>query len=300
MLKILLSFVLVLTLNITSASANETVLPDFSGAQSDFRDYRTRITEAMLNGPNFAQHYTLITIGCGTSCIFGFVGNNRTGELYSLPFGGEANSQMQLEFDLNSNILKISFQNNPLLETADGWVSQYAFGESPCAAYQLKFDQGIFVEEVFREAARFGRYCPLASELLQVNSRGLSEFEEECFSELTRFNLCDEAKSIANFASESLPIRIDSELRILSLIAEGPILSLNAQWDLSPDELEARLLANNMTMQQLRVILEQTAKTNICNAAPLLAYQRLGGRFIYTYINANYTTIHRIEIQRSD
>lgn len=48
-------------------------LPDFSGRDADFRLYRTRIREGVAQGVNFAGHYSLIEIGCGTSCRFAFV-----------------------------------------------------------------------------------------------------------------------------------------------------------------------------------------------------------------------------------
>src|SRR5947209_980567 len=32
------------------------------------REYRTRIREGATAGPNFAGHYTVIIIGCGTEC----------------------------------------------------------------------------------------------------------------------------------------------------------------------------------------------------------------------------------------
>lgn len=290
-------FALIANLEGTRAFAYDTVLPDFSGAQAEFSSYQTRISEAMLQGPNFAQNYTLITIGCGTICRFGFVGNNETGELYSLPYGGEENSQMQLEYERNSNLLRISYRDNPLLETADGWKFKYEFDESPCAAHQLRFAQGNFLEQLSREVASYGRDCPTASKLFEVNDRGLSAFEEECFTEFARINVCDEAKRIAQESQGILPYSVDAELSVLSLVSRGPKLLMTSKWDLSRSELNSRLTANNMTLQQLIIFLERAAKDNVCSSDLLSAYHGLGGVFEYSYIDRSYSVIHSFEIR---
>lgn len=83
----------------------KTRYPDFKGAQRAFRDYRTRIREGMSSGPNFAGQYTVIQIGCGTSCSFVLVGNNKTGEVFNFPRGGEDNSMLQILRDISSRLI---------------------------------------------------------------------------------------------------------------------------------------------------------------------------------------------------
>lgn len=64
-------------------------LPDFQGADRRFGTYRTRISNEMRTGPNFAWHYAIVEIGCGTSCRFVFIGDVATGRVYEFPYGGE-------------------------------------------------------------------------------------------------------------------------------------------------------------------------------------------------------------------
>jgi|SRR5215470_7005670 len=67
--------------------------PAFSGkpAQVDFRGnaaayrFRTVIREGAREGPNFADHYTLVTWGCGAGCQSHAIIDARTGAVHMLP-----------------------------------------------------------------------------------------------------------------------------------------------------------------------------------------------------------------------
>jgi len=47
------------------------------------REYRTRIREGAKKGPNFAGHYTLIILGCGTECSSFLIVDAVTGRVFS-------------------------------------------------------------------------------------------------------------------------------------------------------------------------------------------------------------------------
>jgi hypothetical protein len=148
--------VAVFTAVAVQAVSFETVLPDFHGAQSGYAMFRTRITEAMMQGPNFAGHFTLLTFGCGAGCSMGFVADNETGQVYDFPFGGEENGQMQLEYGLNSGRVLVSFRTYPDTDTGDA-------GKSMCVAKKLQFDNGVFIEEQTIEQVADEYICPTAS-----------------------------------------------------------------------------------------------------------------------------------------
>jgi len=48
----------------------------------DARPFRTRLSEGLRNGVNFAGHYALVGWGCGTGCISGAIVDTRTGKVY--------------------------------------------------------------------------------------------------------------------------------------------------------------------------------------------------------------------------
>ncbi len=158
-MRFLTTCLLVLSFAGTSVQSFETVLPDFSGEQAEFGFLRTRITEAMLQGPNFAGHYTVITVGCGTQCTIGFVADNKTGEVYDFPFGGEEHSQMHLEYGMETDNILVSFKTYSTNET----------GDSQCVAKQLRFDDGEFTEERSKSTAEDSFMCLTASELLGID-----------------------------------------------------------------------------------------------------------------------------------
>ena len=48
----------------------------------DARTFRTRLSEALRRGVNFAGHYVLAGWGCGTGCISGAIIDARTGDVF--------------------------------------------------------------------------------------------------------------------------------------------------------------------------------------------------------------------------
>lgn len=86
------------------------IMPDFSGAQADFRNFRTRIAEGIHDqGITFAGHWTLIHIGCGTNCTFGYAVDLSDGSITPLPIGGENYQNKQIFHELYSNLLKATW-----------------------------------------------------------------------------------------------------------------------------------------------------------------------------------------------
>jgi len=294
-------FSLALTLGLTSpAIAQDTVLPDFQGEQREFSNYRTRITDAMLEGPNFARHYSLITIGCGTSCKFGYVGDHRTGKLFYFPFGGEEHYDMQLDFSSTSDQVILSFQDNSMVETDNGWKPIYEPGDSPCSAVSLIYRNEQFTETQRRSVARYNRRCPSGPQLFTLNAAGSSEFEDACFSDLTRFDLCQHAKETASEADAYFPIQINGDMSLRSLRNEGPSLALTAVWELSQSEIEARLSLNGMSSEEMRDMLKTVGAQNACGTEILSAFLRLGGALNYRYLDSGYRTLHDFSVRSED
>jgi hypothetical protein len=82
-------------------------LPDFAGRDQKYATFRTRIGEGMKTGPDFAGHYAIIQIGCGTECTFAYVADVATGQVYGFPYGGEEYRQMQILRSAKSNLLSV-------------------------------------------------------------------------------------------------------------------------------------------------------------------------------------------------
>ncbi|MBX5157689.1 hypothetical protein HJB89_11205 [Rhizobium sp. NZLR8] len=110
--------------------------PDFTGRDKEFSNFRTRITDGMSGGPSFAGEYSVIQIGCGTGCSFAYVGNNRTGQVFNVPVGGEDNMYLSLRYQLDSRLL----------------VAQWAdYDASKCYVQFFGFDDGEWSDLLKRE-----------------------------------------------------------------------------------------------------------------------------------------------------
>ena len=68
--------------------------------------YRTRVRNGLKDGPNFAGRYSLIEVGCGTSCKIVLLIDASSGEMIRFPLGGEENYQLELTYAVDSELLK--------------------------------------------------------------------------------------------------------------------------------------------------------------------------------------------------
>jgi len=50
------------------------------------REYKTRLTEASRQPPNFAGHFTVARWGCGSGCVMAAIINVKSGKVFMLPF----------------------------------------------------------------------------------------------------------------------------------------------------------------------------------------------------------------------
>jgi len=65
----------------------------------------------MKSGPNFASKYTIVEIGCGSSCRFAFIADNTNGEVFNFPYGGEDNLDLEFVYNNDSNFILVSWLN---------------------------------------------------------------------------------------------------------------------------------------------------------------------------------------------
>lgn len=80
-------------------------MPDFNGRDRNFRMFRTRVTDAIKMGPNFAGHYAIVQMGCGTDCVFTLLADVATGKVYNFPLGGDAYMSLDLKYRLQSSLI---------------------------------------------------------------------------------------------------------------------------------------------------------------------------------------------------
>jgi hypothetical protein len=100
----------------------------------DARSFRTRLSEAMRNGVNFAGHYIVTGWGCGTGCTNGAIIEARTGDViwpdqfFNIDARyGDGYSDEQLEFKKNSRLLIIHGRPGSRKETPGQKAGDYYY-----------------------------------------------------------------------------------------------------------------------------------------------------------------------------
>lgn len=106
------------------------VYPEFRGRDRAYSNFKTRIIDGMMNGPNFSGHYSIIEIGCGTSCMIAYVADISTGKIYDFPYGGEQYYMMSLKYNSAQNFIEVQ------------WIENLEY----CIKEQLKWNGSNFVK----------------------------------------------------------------------------------------------------------------------------------------------------------
>lgn len=128
-----------------SYNSGTVTLPNFQGRDAWSRNFRTRIRKGINAGANFAGHYTVVEIGCGTSCRFAFVADVSTGEVFRLPYGGEEQYELGLVYSSDSRRLRATWK-------MDAW-GQNSGSKDTCASQDLLWNGTAFKivrEETFK------------------------------------------------------------------------------------------------------------------------------------------------------
>lgn len=119
------------------------------------KKFKTLLQQGTKNGPNFAGHYTIVEIGCGTSCLNIWIIDTRSGKILEGPY----NTAWGAEYNLNSRLLIL----NPLPLDADkSYLNHPAITD--CDSTYMLMDQGKFkilfkekMENLLQE--KFNRSC---------------------------------------------------------------------------------------------------------------------------------------------
>jgi hypothetical protein len=98
--------------------------------------FRTRLTEAAKEKPNFAGHYILTTWGCGAECMMGAAIDARTGKVYWWNFSVCCWGATDEKFE------PISFRRDSKLIVFSGLRNEK---EGDDGAHFYKFENGRFV-----------------------------------------------------------------------------------------------------------------------------------------------------------
>lgn len=88
------------------------VKPQFTGRDKNWSLYRTRIRNAVKEGPNFAGRIVIFPIGCGTGCVFYPAVDLTNGKVFSFPLGGEEHPYLRLKYQIDSRAVSARWMSD--------------------------------------------------------------------------------------------------------------------------------------------------------------------------------------------
>jgi hypothetical protein len=99
-------------------------MPDFSGRDRAYANFRTRIREGIKEGVNFCGRYAIISFGCGTGCRFTLMADITNGRVYDFPLGGEDYQMLDLDYRNNSCLIRTKWNQESMCgpEVQEGFV----------------------------------------------------------------------------------------------------------------------------------------------------------------------------------
>lgn len=117
---------------------------------------------------------------------------------------------------------------------------------------------------------------------LARNARA-AEDGPECFSHLTKFNVCEKAREAQAGLAATLPMKMNTSITMSTAIVQGPRIIITAIWNIDKAEFHARLQASNMTVADLNSKMDVATKNSVCSMDVMAAFVRLGGQVQYLY-----------------
>lgn len=105
----------------------------------------------------------------------------------------------------------------------------------------------------------------------------------ECFSKYTKTNVCDYARKAQAQAVPTLPMRLNAQVSVTSVMAIGPRLVFVAQWNLTSAQAQALVQERGTTMQEWGASVQKVTQNSVCTQESTAAFIRLGGEVQYIY-----------------
>lgn len=81
------------------------VAPHFNETTDRYNKYRKAINSGTASGPNFAGHFTVVEVGCGTSCTIPFIVDLSNGKISGFPHEIGMIPDITYKYQTDSNLL---------------------------------------------------------------------------------------------------------------------------------------------------------------------------------------------------
>src|SRR5260370_42011756 len=101
---------------------------------------------------------------------------------------------------------------------------------------------------------------------------------KECFSEITKYNICEKARDIQRNVALSFPMKMNANITLAMVAADGPRVVIFAIWHINKPDLGASLLAGGMSRARLVACVRQATQNSVCTRACMAACPAPFGR----------------------
>src|SRR5262245_57724712 len=106
---------------------------------------------------------------------------------------------------------------------------------------------------------------------------------EECFSKLTRYNVCEKAREMQRTVAPSLPMKMNANITMSTIAVDGPRVIITAIWHTKKSDVDSSLRAGGISLAELDTRMSQATRNSVCGEATMAAFIRLGGQVQYAY-----------------
>jgi hypothetical protein len=122
----------------------------------------------------------------------------------------------------------------------------------------------------------------MAATILTANT-AFAQDGKECFSEVTKYNVCEKARDIQRTVAPSLPMQMSANITLSMVSVAGPRVIIMAIWRINKPDLDNSLRAVGMSLTDLGARMSQFTRNSVCSQDFMAAFIRLGGEVQYLY-----------------
>ena len=121
---------------------------------------------------------------------------------------------------------------------------------------------------------------------------------DECKPNKINFDVCKEAKKIQREIAPNLPQKLSRNMSLVSVLSNGPEVSLTAQLTYTKSFLEKNVKAAGQTMSQINSKMQTFTKNFICNNKVTKSYIELGGNLVMNYRYGDGANAFNVAVKR--
>jgi hypothetical protein len=140
-----------------------------------------------------------------------------------------------------------------------------------------------FTEKRAAQRSEMRTLLLMAATLLMTANTADAQDGKECYSEVTKYNVCEKARDIQRMVAPSLPMKMNANITLSMVSVAGPRVTIIAIWNIKKPELDASLRASGMSLADLDARMSQSTQNSVCSQALMAAFIRLGGQVQYLY-----------------